>query len=153
MTRRFYFTKSSHKQVLTSSLSPCKNLTNLKFSGILVQVYVMGSASGVVIKDREIIGHFRYFGVSDVVIPKIWPSFEELDKNWNNDTWNECSCGAMAEDVILYTSYGDGFYWSAKACLRCGVIVTNLMPTDDSEIKVVRGPPKGITIKEEEIIC
>ena len=82
----------------------------------------MSRSSGKVIKDKNVVGYFVYDGTVDVARPNIYKTAEEIHDNWNADGWShKCECGEW-EDVILYSLYGGGFHWDAKACLKCGVI-------------------------------
>jgi hypothetical protein len=88
----------------------------------------MSHAGGTVtFKDGDIL-HFEYNGTSDICIPMLYTTEDELSDNWRNGQWRECSCENEHEDVIIYSSYGGGFDWHGKACRVCMCITEGLNP-------------------------
>lgn len=104
----------------------------------------MSHASGQVIKNKKVVGYFEYNGTSDIVYPKIRDSMEAVSNHWREDQpfSRTCSCGRPPEDVVLWSSYGAGFYWEGKACLRCKVIMGEIQLEKIEKIK--RGYPRGV---------
>lgn len=79
------------------------------------------------------IGYLEYNGTTDVMLPNIYETEEELLKNWRKQNWKSCSNKQHTHiDVEIATSYGDGFYWKSKACVECNCLIDNLMPFEDS---------------------
>jgi len=99
----------------------------------------MSHASGQVkFKDGEVM-FFEYNGTSDVYIPTLFRTAEELNDNWRGDHWKECVCG-KAEDVLVYTSYGGGWTVPWRACKSC-MGMTPGLDYDDSYDTRVNGEP------------
>ena len=88
----------------------------------------MSHSSGEVIHNGKIVGYFEYNGTADFAMMDIHPTAEERNAHWREECTHECTCGKPPEDVILYTSYGMGFHYKAKACLSCMVIVDGFEP-------------------------
>jgi hypothetical protein len=88
----------------------------------------MSHAHGEVYQGGRIVGYYEYDGTADIACSRIQESPEAVNASWRGDNWRECECGQDAEDVILYSDYGDGFHWPAKACLRCHAITDGQMP-------------------------
>lgn len=81
-------------------------------------------------KEGKLIGYFEYNGTCDVALSAIQKTAEDVNKYWrSNQNCRECLCKSPIEkDVILWTDYGDGFYWNAKICENCMAILNNRMP-------------------------
>lgn len=79
--------------------------------------------------------HYEYNGTSDVTIPMLRNSPEEVSKYWRNGEWRYCSAPKehQHEDVQIYTSYGDGFHWPGKICRQCMCITDGFEPDYDNE--------------------
>jgi len=75
------------------------------------------------------LGWFEYNGTVDVACSRIFDTHEELQANWRKDAMRKCDCGQSSVEVVLYSSYGYGFYWTAKACLQCKAIVDHREPS------------------------
>ncbi|MEK7640932.1 MAG: hypothetical protein AAB389_02970 [Patescibacteria group bacterium] len=102
----------------------------------------MSHANGEVIYQGKVVGLFEYDGTSDIAVPAIWDTNEELEAHWRNNDWKKCTCGQPNIDVILYTDYGYGFHWPAKACLKCKAITASHQPFPyDGEDLRKRGHP------------
>jgi len=104
----------------------------------------MSHASGEVIKDKKVVGYFEYNGTSDIVFPKIRDTIEEVSDNWREEEpFNrQCTCGLPPEKVLIWSSYGAGFYWDGEACLICKVITSEFQLQHIEKVK--RGYPKGV---------
>jgi hypothetical protein len=84
--------------------------------------------------------HFEYNGTSDVCIPFLYNSVEELSHNWRQyKGWHYCICNRH-EPVIIYTDYGAGFHWEGRACRYCMCISHGLIP-DDVLTPTTKGKP------------
>lgn len=66
---------------------------------------------------------YEYDGTSDVVLSHHYATTKEVRDNWRNGSWLYCECGSE-EDVMLYSSYGYGFYIEGKACKTCKSVHT-----------------------------
>jgi hypothetical protein len=98
------------------------------------RVEAVSHASGEVILNGKTVGHFEYNGTSDVVIPWIYDTKEEMLDNWRRpDPWPSCACKQPPTPVRLYTIYGDGFNWRGKVCLTCKVVVDGLDPWPEED--------------------
>lgn len=90
----------------------------------------MSHAVGAVkFADGEIL-FYEYNGTSDVAIPQLWPTTQEVDDNWRSGEWRNCQCAPVAvhEPVSIMTTYGGGFYWNGRACRQCMSIVDGFQP-------------------------
>lgn len=94
----------------------------------------MSHASGTVtfVKDDKKCW-FEYNGTSDVCIPSIWDTEEEMHDNWRKSGWKTCTCGGEHEEVVIESHYGGGFSWEGEACRTCMCITKNLQPDSDYE--------------------
>lgn len=88
----------------------------------------MSHASGTVTFEDGVVLHYEYDGTTDVCIPDLYTTYDEMASNWRNHPWKECSCGNK-ETVTIYSSYGGGFEWEGKACRHCMCITDGLIPT------------------------
>lgn len=92
----------------------------------------MSHAQGRVKFPSGNIGYLEYNGTSDVMLPNIYESEEEMLKNWRKQEWKFCKDKNHTHiDVEVATSYGGGFSWPAKACVECNIIIDNLMPFEN----------------------
>lgn len=78
----------------------------------------MSHANGAVRFDDGEIKYFEYSGTCDVCVPTLYNTYKKMQKNWRKWKWLRCSCG-KDEHVEVFTDYGRGFYWDAKACRFC----------------------------------
>jgi hypothetical protein len=92
----------------------------------------MSHATGQVIKDDAIIAYYEYNGTVDVAQPKLYLTKEEVSANWRTYPDAECTCGKASEDVLLYTSYGAGYYWPGRVCMSCLAITDGRTPDYDT---------------------
>ena len=79
--------------------------------------------------------HYEYDGTSDVTIPRLYTTANEVAANWrrvDDWVWNCCTCG-KDEPVKIYSSYGGGFSWDGRACRHCQCIVAGYEPVFDEE--------------------
>lgn len=81
-------------------------------------------------KDCKIM-YCEYDGIVDVMRPKLFNTFEEMDKHWKKDQNLIEDCDCEMEDIEFYS--GRNFYWSGKACRKCMQICENSNP-DFSEV-------------------
>lgn len=82
----------------------------------------MSHSSGTVtFKKDNLVMHCEYDGTSDVMIPQLFDTNEEMVSNWRKGGWKECSCGGM-EPVTIHSDYGNGFSWNGEACRTCKAI-------------------------------
>lgn len=83
----------------------------------------MSHAGGKVkFKDNTIM-HFEYNGTSDVVIPKMYHTKEEVIANWRNHEYDDMyKCAHIEEDVEIAHTYGHGSTMSGRACRKCNCI-------------------------------
>jgi len=91
----------------------------------------MSHASGAVRFNDGAILYFEYNGTSDVCIPPLWETQEEVIKHWRADDprWG-CVCDVGAwEEVEIMSTYGGGFYWRGRACRGCNTLVDGLIPS------------------------
>lgn len=67
--------------------------------------------------------HFEYDGTSDIVIPKMYLTNEELVANWrNHDYDNMYDCEHKEEEVEITYTYGSGATMTGRACRKCSCI-------------------------------
>lgn len=77
--------------------------------------------------------HFEYNGTSDVVIPNLRNSAEEVDEHWRDGSWSRCICGQPSEPVLLAASYGLEPNWKGEACRACMAVTNGFQPYDDED--------------------
>lgn len=86
----------------------------------------------------------EYNGTADVMLPKFYLTKKERNDNWRTNNWpiHDKNCD-KAEDVIVATSYGRGFSWSARGCKVCQLLINKYMPYDDEsqESIIINGLP------------
>lgn len=112
----------------------------------------MSHAWGEVIHEGKVVGRYEYNGTADVAMSRIFDTNDELKQHWRTEHADdaECTCGQPPADVILYSDYGGGFHWPAKACLKCHAIVEHLRPWSDYEDEWPKdGEPSTPTHKAE----
>lgn len=98
----------------------------------------MHVASKVFSTEKVVLGWFAYNTIPDQACTRIFPEWLDLADNWRDDIFRVCSCGVPPVPVLLYTSYGGGFYWPSEACLACAAIVGR---TDSFDAGEVQGRP------------
>jgi len=64
----------------------------------------------------------EYNGTSDIMIPAIYPTNDEMSANWRNHEWKQCSCESGMETVKIHADYGGGIDWTGEACRTCKAI-------------------------------
>lgn len=91
----------------------------------------MSHASGAVKFVDGTILYFEYNGTTDVCIPPLWATQEEVEEHWRaEDARWDCICEVgVWEEVEIFTTYGGGFYWRGRACRGCNTIVDGLRPS------------------------
>jgi hypothetical protein len=79
------------------------------------------------------VAYFEYDGTSDIAISCLHESDAATRAEWRAHTWRDCECGALPDAVVLFTHYGGGFHWPAKACLTCRAITEHHRPWDEAD--------------------
>jgi hypothetical protein len=102
----------------------------------------MSHAHGEVIAGGKKVAFYEYDGTADFAISCLHDSPEDVNTEWRNHPFKECKCGQPPIDVILYSDYGGGFYWNAKACLPCRAIVSGIIPFEE-DTPITDGHPLG----------
>ena len=94
----------------------------------------MSHAYGQVRFGDGLILHFEYDGTSDVCLPHLWSSPQEVMAHWRRGLeWQECKCGReIPEPVIIAHDYGNGEWWYGGACRDCYAILDNCEPPDNA---------------------
>lgn len=88
----------------------------------------MSHASGTVTFPDGEIYHFEYDGTSDITLPELYSSGEELEENWRKKlNWDDINQRRnrgekSSEDVVLFSSYGGGVTYKGRAS-KCEKIV------------------------------
>jgi len=86
----------------------------------------MSHSTGVVKFEDGQIFYFEYNGTSDVCLPFLYETYEELHANWRRRDWKLHKCELEPENVVIYSTYGGGFYWNGRACRKCMLLTHNL---------------------------
>lgn len=73
----------------------------------------------------------EYNGTSDVMLPLMFSSREQVDDNWRKQEWKNCICKGEPISCIAHTDYGGGFWWYGKACLACKIFIGPQMPFEE----------------------
>lgn len=94
----------------------------------------MSHSNGEVKFNDGSIKHFEYNGTSDICIPKLYDTYDEMTDNWRKWKQGECTCNHHEESVEIYTDYGDGFHWSGTACGKCMMIIKGIYPFEEDII-------------------
>ena len=66
----------------------------------------MSHANGEVRFDDGSIKYFEYNGTSDICIPKLYDTYDELIDNWRKWKQEKVSCNHYEEAIEIYTDYG-----------------------------------------------
>ena len=75
---------------------------------------------------------YEYDGTSGIAGPDLYETHNELKLNWRKRaSWEKAAPGDDDVEVELYSDYGRGFYWSARASRERMVITKTRMPFDD----------------------
>jgi len=91
----------------------------------------MSHAAGLVKFKDDTIFHYEYNGTSDVILPWLYTTEDEMRKQWRKPReWKTCSCGGM-EEVEIYSEYGNGFMIKGQACKNCMIVSATLDILDD----------------------
>jgi hypothetical protein len=60
-----------------------------------------------------------------------------MSDNWRGDNWRDCQDPAKHKSswqpVILYTSYGAGFWWEGQVCWDCMAVVEGIVPLAEGQ--------------------
>lgn len=100
----------------------------------------MSNSNGEVRFNDGSIKHFEYDGNSDICIPKLYDTYDEMIDNWRKYNYKENNCEHIEEPVEIYTSY-DAIYWNGTACRKCMMIIKGEEPYED-DIDYTDGIPK-----------
>ncbi len=87
------------------------------------------------------IKHFEYNGTSDICIPKLYDTYDEMIDNWKKYNSKENNCEHFEEPIEIYTRYRGGFYWNGVACRKCMMIIKGDEPFED-DIAYTDGIPE-----------
>jgi hypothetical protein len=74
----------------------------------------------------SLLGYFEYNGTCDVVCTRVHLKAEDVRANWRMDNDRKCVCAGSGQDVLLYTTYGGGFYWDGRVCWNCMAITDGI---------------------------
>ncbi len=94
----------------------------------------MSHSDGTVTFNDGVVFYFEYNGTSDYAIPDIYPTREEMNANWRNGEYKECTCGNL-EPVEIHATYGEGIDWEGEACRTCKAINREHLRYDWRETK------------------
>ncbi len=87
---------------------------------------------------------YEYNGTSDVVMPRLYETLDELQANWRRtDDDPECQHDPNCdwELAMISSNYGGGFHWPGQVCRKCKLIVSPLS-WDDWTMFAADGTPK-----------
>ncbi len=76
--------------------------------------------------EGKLLGHFEYNGTCDVACTRVHLSAEGVSANWRGDNQRGCACGGSGQTVLLYTTYGGGYYWDGRVCWNCMAITDGI---------------------------
>ena len=82
----------------------------------------MAHASALARFDDGTILHCEYDGTEDFMCPHLYPTFEEMHQHWRKQNFKLAECVHEYEPVQLYSTYGGGFHWRARACRKCNTV-------------------------------
>lgn len=82
----------------------------------------MSHATGEVLRDGEVIGHFEYDGTSDVARRLVYAAKAAMVANWRQPQPTPCTC-RTGVPVTLEADYGQGLRWDSEVCMDHGFIV------------------------------
>ncbi len=91
----------------------------------------MSHANGQVRFPDGLVLFFEYNGTSDVEIPNLYNTSQELSNNWRDHPKVKCVCGQESEPVEIATDYADGSQWKGKACRKCMCITSGMFTNVD----------------------
>lgn len=105
----------------------------------------MSHATGLVRFPNGTVMWYEYNGTSDVCIPTLWDTFEEMWAHWRSkDPYNKCTC-SQSENVEIFSDYGSRFYWDGKACRNCKAITEGFYPYElDIDKDYIVGTPEWV---------
>ena len=89
-----------------------------------------------------------YNGISDKMRPRICSLDECFNAEKNaymvTDYCSEPIDNEITDvdDVEIYSSHGDGFYWEGKGCEPAEILIDGLEPLDNPDIEWVDGIPE-----------
>ncbi len=89
------------------------------------------SLSEVWTDDGLLVGYFEYNGTVDVCCTRVQRAPEGVSAHWRSEgNSSACSCAGSGQPVVLYTTYGGGFYWSGRVCWNCMAITEGIIAED-----------------------
>lgn len=100
----------------------------------------MSHSLGAVRFPDKTIMFYEYDGTSDIVLPWLYKTAQEVRDNWRSKTrvWEHCKCERELEKVEIYTCYGFGFYLDGLACRHCERVSTiedsSIIETNEVEV-------------------
>jgi len=81
----------------------------------------MANFNGLVKFNDGTIMHLKFNACSDIFIPKLRKSFEEVAKHWDNNDFDiPDDCNHDSEEVDVFEG---GCHWKAEACRKCGYLI------------------------------
>ncbi len=104
----------------------------------------MSHATGMCRFDSDgLVMFFDYNGTVDLCVSHLVDTYEEVWGNIRRLAWLDCEDG-KDEPCVLFTDYGNGFYWEGRACRHCRAITKGTSPydLDDGDIEIKRVVPE-----------
>jgi hypothetical protein len=95
----------------------------------------MSHATGAVRFSNNEIYYCEYNGTVDVMLPKLFNTYEEMEVEWRKQIWSVCKDKTHQHQVVeIATSYAGGFSWIGKACIICKTITDYFSIVDHDEV-------------------
>jgi hypothetical protein len=110
----------------------------------------MSNSVGLVKFPNDRVMFYEYSGCTDIAKPILYDTLTELLHNWRKpQEVNPCTHEGV--EVEIYSSYGEGFYWTGKACSTCCLITDKRMPFEEEEgFIIIDGKPSwAVKVLEE----
>lgn len=100
----------------------------------------MSHATGLLkFPDREVYLFGEYSGTADLMCPQFYEDPEAPLDHWRSCEWPTCPHDPSTYvDVEVFTNSGHSFWWKAKACPVCNLLMTNHAPFSDNCTQVKR---------------
>jgi len=80
-------------------------------------------------KDGEI-KFLTYEGIVGKCAPSLYETYKEAMSCLDDAESAKCGCDDE-EEVEVYSSYANGFWWRGRACRRCGILTDRLEPSGE----------------------
>jgi len=113
---------------------PCPDCLCSKRIGSPARMNSHGEIWGV---DGRVVGYFEYSGADDRACTRVYRTFDGVCDNWRGDNNRDCSCHRPRERVLLWTAYGETFFWFGEVCWNCMAITAGFTPfTEDGDLRV-----------------